>query len=64
MDDGYSVLMAAAIARASAYFGQGSGPIQIDGVQCTGTEPELRNCSYSQTNKCGHSADVGVTCNG
>ena len=48
----------------SAYFGQGSGPIQIDGVQCTGMESELRNCSYTQTNKCGHSADVGVTCNG
>ena len=59
-----SVLTAAAIARVSAYFGQGSGPIQIDGVQCSGTESELRNCSYSQTNKCGHSADVGVTCNG
>ena len=41
MDDGYSVHMAAAIARASAYFGQGSDPIQIYGVQCTGTEPEL-----------------------
>lgn len=54
----------AAIARAFAYFGQGSGPIQIDNVLCTGVESELRNCSYSQSNACGHSADVGVTCNG
>ena len=59
-----SNFLTAAIARTSAYFGQGSGPIQIDGVQCTGLESEIQNCTFSQTNKCGHSADVGVTCIG
>lgn len=53
-----------AIGRTSAYFGQGSGLVQIDSVQCAGTEPQLQNCSYTQTSRCGHSNDVGVTCNG
>ena len=58
------IFLTVAIARTSAYFGQGSGPIQIDSVQCTGIEPEIQNCTYSQANKCGHSSDVGVTCIG
>ena len=55
--------MTVAIARQSAYFGQGSGLVHIDSVQCTGLESELQNCTYSQTTNCGHSQDVGVTCN-
>ena len=57
-------LSAVAIGRTSAYFGQGSGLVQIDSIQCAGTELQLQNCTYTQTNKCGHSDDVGVTCSG
>ena len=49
-----------------AHFGQGSGPIWMTGVQCTGTESALSDCTHNgwgQTN-CVHSWDAGVTCSG
>ena len=50
-----------------AYFGQGSGPIWLDGVACTSTESTLANCSHlglNVTRGCSHSEDVGVRCYG
>ncbi|XP_019849150.1 PREDICTED: deleted in malignant brain tumors 1 protein-like, partial [Amphimedon queenslandica] len=49
-------------ARTNAYFGAGTGPINMDNVQCTGNEGFLVNCTYSSTHDCGHSEDAGVTC--
>ena len=54
-----------AIAHSYANFGQGSGPIQIDDVNCLGNESNLLNCTYDANNHhCGHSEDAGVTCSG
>ena len=50
-----------------AYFGQGSGPIWLDNVQCTGSELTLASCShlgFNVTRSCSHSEDVGVRCYG
>ena len=53
-----------AIARSRAFFGQGTGPIQLDNVQCSGTENRLQDCSLLRTHNCAHSEDAGVTCLG
>ena len=50
-----------------AYFGQGSGPIWLDNVQCTGSELTLASCShlgFNVTRSCSHSEDAGVRCYG
>lgn len=53
-----------AVARGSAYYGEGSGPILLDDVRCTGTETNLLMCSAKDfgVNNCAHREDVGVKC--
>ena len=50
----------------SAYFGQGTGPIMLDDVNCYGKETTLLACSHKKygKNNCGHYEDVGVVCYG
>ncbi|XP_042579164.1 LOW QUALITY PROTEIN: scavenger receptor cysteine-rich domain-containing group B protein [Cyprinus carpio] len=47
-----------------AYFGPGSGTIQMDNLKCTGTETALTRCSHIAWNvhNCDHSEDASVTC--
>ena len=52
------------VARRSAYFEEGIGPVQFTNFQCDGTETRLRDCPYTMQNTCTHSADAGVTCVG
>ena len=45
-------------------FGEGTGRIWLDNVQCAGNESELRNCTTSSSgiNSCTHAQDAGVRC--
>ena len=47
-------------------FGQGTGPIFIFVIDCTGQESNLFDCPYSSipTSSCTHYYDVGVKCEG
>ena len=54
----------AVTAHHGAYFGQGSGQILLDDLQCTGREGSLLECNHSGINShnCGHGEDASVTC--
>ena len=56
-----NVCLGSAIALRGAHFGEGTGPIHLDNVICTGSENSLLDCRYSPHN-CGHYEDAGVIC--
>ena len=71
-DDGWDNTDAGVVCRqlgfglyGSAYFGEGSGPILLDNITCTGSESTLANCGHlgvGVIRSCSHSEDVGVRC--
>ena len=50
----------------NAYNGQGTGPIWLDDLGCSGSELTLLQCSHIGlgTHNCSHSEDVRVRCSG
>ena len=58
---GYPYAIAATI---QAHFGQGSGPILLDDVHCTGSEWSLSDCHHAPWGvaDCSHIEDAGVIC--
>ena len=53
-----------AVVKTGAYFGEGTGPIWLDNVNCTGQEQNVTVCGHSKwgVSDCDHSRDVGVIC--
>ena len=53
-----------AVALYQASFGEGTGRIWLDNVQCTGSERALINCTAESNgvNSCTHAQDAGVRC--
>ncbi len=47
-----------------AHFGQGSGPISMGRVECSGSETALKDCRSYGTQDCNHNHDAGVVCSG
>ncbi|KAL8562352.1 hypothetical protein ACOMHN_066066 [Nucella lapillus] len=47
-----------------ASYGQGSGPIWMDDLDCTGSEPNIASCRHSGygVNNCDHTEDASVIC--
>ena len=52
----------------NAHFGQGTGRIVLDDVQCSGSENQLLACRSAPilfvSSNCDHSDDAGVRCEG
>ena len=56
----------AVVAPLLAYYGEGTGPIWLDDVQCLGTESDLFACVHNGfgNHNCEHDKDASVECSG
>ena len=55
------------VAVKNARYGEGSGPILLDDVHCTGSEATLLDCNRGAAlfaSNCEHREDAGVRCQG
>ena len=50
----------------SSHYGQGTGPIWINGVECLGNESDLFACAHNKisNHSCEHDQDASVECLG
>ena len=51
-----------AVALTNAFFGVGTGPINVDNTACFGNEATLADCDYNPNHNCIHFEDAGVRC--
>ena len=59
------IIFLGVVALRGANYGEGTGRIWLDNVQCTGNERQLRNCtatSFGVNLSCSHAQDAGVRC--
>ncbi|XP_078665037.1 uncharacterized protein LOC144907623 [Branchiostoma floridae x Branchiostoma belcheri] len=51
-------------AKTNAFFGDGTGPIWLDYVGCTGSEMSITECDHGRwgVHSCAHHLDAGVVC--
>ncbi|XP_048844146.1 galectin-3-binding protein A-like [Brienomyrus brachyistius] len=74
-DDGWGIAEAQVVCRqlglpgalsavSGGKYGQGSGPIWLDDMECTGDESDLPSCCFKGwgVSDCTHSEDAGVVC--
>lgn len=63
-EDGASIVCIGAVAVSFAQFGQGTGSIWLDNVNCAGTEARLAACPANPigSHNCIHAEDAGVRC--
>ena len=62
------IISSAGLSYTNAYFGQGTGLIFMDNVQCASNDAKLLHCPSSPilqvSSTCGHEDDAGVACEG
>ena len=64
-DSSFGFCYSGSVAYANARFGQGTGPVVLNNVVCTGTETTLLDCSSDglfNIGSCSHADDAGVQC--
>ena len=54
----------AVAAPLSAHYGQGTGPVWLDNVQCLGNESDIFACARNGHHNCWHDEDASVECSG
>ena len=50
------------LAVSGGRFAPGRGAINMDDLECNGTESSLFDCAFSENSNCGHAEDAGVFC--
>jgi deleted-in-malignant-brain-tumors protein 1 len=65
IDSSFGFHYSGSIAYANARFGQGTGPVVLNNVACTGTETTVLDCfsdGLFNIGSCSHADDAGVQC--